>query len=86
MSDGKKDDFHRKIHSIHPNNPWGFCTSGRIQYKSVDCFLRHLICRYHVPNQKWVRKRSVCTLLVLVLCQLHNALEIWPEVLFKGNI
>ena len=57
----KTDGFLWKIHSFHPNNPWGFYTSGRIQYKSADCLQRREIFWCHVPHQKWVRKRNICT-------------------------
>ena len=58
----KNKDFLWKNYNVLLNSPRGWSTCRRIQYKSVDCFLRYLICRYHVPDQKWVRKRNICTL------------------------
>ena len=50
-----------KIYNLRLNSPWGWSTCRRIEYKIIDCFLRHLICRYHVSSQKWVRKSNICT-------------------------
>ena len=50
-----------KIYNLRLNSPWGWSTCRRIEYKIIDCFLRHLICRYHVSSQKWVRERNICT-------------------------
>ena len=50
-----------KIYNLQLNSPWGWSTCRRIEYKIIDCFLRHLICRYHVSSQKWVRERNICT-------------------------
>ena len=50
-----------KIYNLQLNGPWGWSTCHRIWYKMIDCFLRHLICRYHVSSQKWVRERNICT-------------------------
>ena len=58
------DNFLWKNHSFQLNTPWGWSTFHRIQYRRVDCLLRRHVWRCHVLNQKWVRKRNMCTLRV----------------------